>query len=272
MRTATSSSSFQPARYFMVNGMVRTLRTSRKRRSTSGRSRSRPEPPLHFTTLLTGQPKLRSRISKPRSWQTRAASAITAGSLPKSCAEMGCSSGWKARYFKVLLVLRVPSEARTPCELVNSVIINPQPPRPRMKRRKTVSVTPAMGASTVAGAIFTGPIENESGNVRMPSDDLILPITGEKRNSAAAHPLCKGGKRVKAGQVVLLVLIGMIGGALLIYMAQRLRPAMPADVSAQVRESAPVSVAGAVALKPSPMPERHQVPNPDTFDRKSTRL
>jgi hypothetical protein len=28
-----------------------------------------------------------------------------------------------------------------------------------MKRRNTVSVTPAMGASTVAGAIFTGPIE-----------------------------------------------------------------------------------------------------------------
>jgi hypothetical protein len=27
-----------------------------------------------------------------------------------------------------------------------------------MNRRKTVSVTPAIGASTVAGAIFTGPI------------------------------------------------------------------------------------------------------------------
>src|ERR1035438_9541108 len=182
---------------------------------------------------------------------------------------MGCSSGSNARYFKVLLGLRAPIDARTPCELVNSVIINPQPPRPRMKRRKTVSVTPAMGASTVAGAIFTRPIENESGNVRMPSDDLILPITGEKRNSAAAHPLCKGGKRVKAGQVVLLVLIGMIGGALLIYMAQRLRPAMPADVSAQVRESAPVSVAGAVSLKPSPMPERREAPKPQRFTQKT---
>ncbi len=67
-----------------------------QQRSTSGRSRSRPEPPLHFTTLLTGQPKLMSRISKPRSWQTRAASAMTVGSAPKSCAEMGCSSGSKA--------------------------------------------------------------------------------------------------------------------------------------------------------------------------------
>ena len=63
----------------MVNGMEIAARTSRSSRSTSGRSRSRPEPPLHFTTLFTGQPKLMSRMSKPRSWQTRAASAITVG-------------------------------------------------------------------------------------------------------------------------------------------------------------------------------------------------
>ena len=50
------------------------------------------------------------------------------------------------------------NDALTPWELVNSVMISPQPPRLRMKRRKTVSVTPAMGASTVAGSIFTGPI------------------------------------------------------------------------------------------------------------------
>jgi hypothetical protein len=41
---------------------------------------------------------------------------------------------------------------------VNSVMISPQPPWLRIKRRKTVSVTPAMGARTVAGPIFTGPI------------------------------------------------------------------------------------------------------------------
>src|SRR5258708_22109324 len=45
-----------------------------------------------------------------------------------------------------------------PCELVNSVMISPQPPWLRIRRRKTVSVTPAMGANTVAGAILTGPI------------------------------------------------------------------------------------------------------------------
>ncbi len=32
-----------------------------------------------------------------------------------------------------------------------------------MKRRKTVSVTPAMGASTVAGAMHTLPMENSAG-------------------------------------------------------------------------------------------------------------
>ena len=169
MRTATSSSSFQPARYFMVNGIAMAFRTSRSRRSTSGRSRSSADPPLHFTTLFTGQPKLMSRMSNPRSWQTRAASAMTAGSAPKSCAEMGCSSGSNARYFSVLVGLRAPSEALTPWELVNSVMISPHPPRLRMNRRKTVSVTPAMGASTVAGAIFTGPIDKWVGKGNMAS-------------------------------------------------------------------------------------------------------
>ena len=51
-------------------------------------------------------------------------------------------------------------EALTPCELVNSVMIRPQPPWLRIKRRNTVSVTPAMGASTVAGATRTGPMAN----------------------------------------------------------------------------------------------------------------
>jgi hypothetical protein len=35
-----------------------------------------------------------------------------------------------------------------------------------MKRRKTVSVTPAIGASTVAGAIRTFPIVRAAGNAR----------------------------------------------------------------------------------------------------------
>src|ERR1700688_5056271 len=38
-------------------------------------------------------------------------------------------------------------------------MIRPHPPRLRMKRRKTVSVTPAIGARTVAGAMVTAPME-----------------------------------------------------------------------------------------------------------------
>src|SRR5271165_2483754 len=50
-----------------------------------------------------------------------------------------------------------------PSAEVNSVIIRPQPPRLRMKRRKTVSVMPAIGASTVAGRISTPPSETDAG-------------------------------------------------------------------------------------------------------------
>jgi hypothetical protein len=42
-------------------------------------------------------------------------------------------------------------------------MISPHPPKLRMNRRKTVSVTPAMGASTVAGEIVTEPIWSERG-------------------------------------------------------------------------------------------------------------
>src|SRR5271167_2569974 len=46
-------------------------------------------------------------------------------------------------------------------------MISPHPPRLRMKRRKTVSVTPAMGARTVAGAMVTAPMEREAGTTRV---------------------------------------------------------------------------------------------------------
>src|SRR5271166_4443320 len=42
-------------------------------------------------------------------------------------------------------------------------MIRPHPPRFLMKRRKTVSVTPAMGARTVAGEILTFPIFRVAG-------------------------------------------------------------------------------------------------------------
>src|SRR5215467_14498192 len=44
-------------------------------------------------------------------------------------------------------------------------MINPHPPRFRIKRRNTVSVTPAMGANTVAGEIVTAPIRTCAGTI-----------------------------------------------------------------------------------------------------------
>ncbi len=55
--------------------MVTAARMDSKIFAMSGRSRSRPEPPLQATTRLAGQPRFRSTMSKPASWQTRAASA-----------------------------------------------------------------------------------------------------------------------------------------------------------------------------------------------------
>ena len=60
-------------------------------------------------------------------------------------------------------MLRAWWEAATPWEDVNSVIRSPQPVWWRMRRRKTVSVTPAMGARTVAGWTHTGPMMNWGG-------------------------------------------------------------------------------------------------------------
>src|SRR5579862_8831248 len=250
----TSSRSFQPARNLQVNGIEIAARTPRRIFSTRGKSRSRPDPPLHFTTLLTGHPKLMSRTSKPRSSQTRAASAITAGSAPSNCAEMGCSSGSKAKYFNVLVGFRACSDALTPWELVNSVIMSPQPPRLRMKRRKTVSVTPAMGAKTVAGEIFTGPIKNSVGNSCMPFISLILPgILGETKCGREASDWLGGRTRMKPLQIALLVVAGAVGGAVIMKVSQRPQPAQSTAPAAS-QEAAPAAAQNPPPSEAEPVP------------------
>jgi hypothetical protein len=52
-----------------IDPIVIAARTLRRIRSTSGKSRSKPEPPLQVTTFFTGHPKLISTASKPKSWQ-----------------------------------------------------------------------------------------------------------------------------------------------------------------------------------------------------------
>jgi hypothetical protein len=64
-----------------------------------------------------------------------------------------------------------------------------------MKRRKTVSVTPAMGASTVAGAIRTFPIISEDGTAcvaRAPS-----PATGSEFSQYLRTPLLYLSQKTK---------------------------------------------------------------------------
>src|SRR3546814_5229709 len=49
-------------------------------------------PQAWFVTFLAGQPKLMSMAAAPRSWFSRAASAMTAGSRPASCTDSGNSA------------------------------------------------------------------------------------------------------------------------------------------------------------------------------------
>src|SRR4029077_13103576 len=94
-----------------------------------------------------------------------------------------------------------------PSAEVNSVMMSPHPPRSRMKRRKTVSVTPAMGARTVAGAICTSPIFTRSGTgeharARTPASTLpelsqylrtVLILPPSPSHAAVAQFLSRGG-------------------------------------------------------------------------------
>src|SRR5882724_3868466 len=66
-------------------------------------------------------------------------------------------------------------------------MIRPQPPRLRMKRRKTVSVTPAIGARTVAGVITTLPISNVGAGV-LARAAAARNCGSEERDARAATP------------------------------------------------------------------------------------
>src|ERR1700730_3326545 len=132
----------QPRRILAVTGTGSSACTTREAtRSRRGQSRRRAEPPWRQTTLLTGQPKFRSMKSGcTQSTTALAASAIFSGSAPKSWTPIGRSSGRndtisRVRWFR----WRIPS-AET-----NSVTTT-SAPYSLHNRRKTESVTPAIGA------------------------------------------------------------------------------------------------------------------------------
>ena len=80
----------------------------------------------------------------------------------------------------------------TPSADVNSVMMSPHPLRFRMKRRNTVSVTPAMGASTVAGAISTPPMERR-GATRLDPRTELSPAPSKARETAGFSKYLRTG-------------------------------------------------------------------------------
>src|SRR5580704_14768842 len=65
-------------------------------------------------------------------------------------------------------------------------MIRPHPPRLRINRRKTVSVTPAMGARTVAGAMRILPIERLEGT-GFAAAAWTRPVVSLSRGEFAPH-------------------------------------------------------------------------------------
>ena len=164
-RTATSSRSFHPARNFMVNGngdgLAHLAQQPLHQRQVAQQAGAAVA--LHHFVHRAAEIEVEDVEAQVL------ADARGVGHHRRIGAEKLRRNGMLFRFEGQVLqrlawACGAPSEALTPCELVNSVMISPQPPRLRMKRRKTVSVTPAMGASTVAGAIFTGPMEKWVGN------------------------------------------------------------------------------------------------------------
>src|SRR5512135_3725031 len=94
-----------------------------------------------------------------------------------------------------------------PSAEVNSVMIRPQPPRLRIKRRNTVSVMPDMGASSVADAMRTPPRETDSGTrpldvARAPSPAAFAGVSQYLRTELSyqdlrghSRPGCRAGAK-----------------------------------------------------------------------------
>src|ERR1051326_781425 len=164
---------------------------------------------------------------------------------------MGCSSGSNARYLRVLVGLRAPSDALTPCELVNSVMISPHPPRFRIKRRKTVSVTPAIGAKTVAGEIFSAPIENSLGKRCIA---LWFHSTGLRSGNGTAGRSVTWlweKRRMKPLQIALLLIAGGLGGTVVMRVLDHPQQSTPPPSSAVQKAETRLPV----APPPAPVPE-----------------
>ena len=149
---ALTDCSSQPVRIFAVTGSGETARTTAEAMAARRvPSRRREDPPFLQTTLLTGQPKLRSMKSGCFQSTTEVAPrASCSGSPPKSWTPRGCSSGVKSTNCSVRSL-----RCRMPSAETNSVV-STSAPRALQMRRKTELVTPAMGARKRTGRSARG--------------------------------------------------------------------------------------------------------------------
>ena len=133
--------SSQPARIFTVTGMSTASVIARTMRAACAGSRIRLHPALCFAIFGTGQPMLTSTMSACIASTIWAAAAILPGSPPKIWIDTGRSASVYSAYSSVRSIPRT-----SPSELTISVTTSPHPPRAFTRRRKAVSVMPAMGA------------------------------------------------------------------------------------------------------------------------------
>ena len=89
------------------------------------------EPPPIWQTFFTGQPMLTSTDATPSDSSTRAASAISPGTEPKSCTARGVSSARVSINFSALRFFSSSERA-----LTRSVVHSPTLPTSRITRRK----------------------------------------------------------------------------------------------------------------------------------------
>ena len=189
--TQTMSASFQPRRNFTVKGIVTALRTARKISPMRGRSRSRPEPPLRAhhplgraaqiqvhqveAGLLHNPRRLGQRLGIGAE-ELRADGVLVvvegqialALGLPHPRQPIGRGELGHQQPAARLRVGHGGVDTGCPrsrfCDLRSSALLSAVNKLAwRINRRKTVSVTPAMGASTVAGVTTTGPRRTSAG-------------------------------------------------------------------------------------------------------------
>ena len=153
---ALRQSSSQPVRILTVTGTSTASTTACMIAVASASSRISAEPDALRTIFLAGQPKLMSTISAPRPATTRAASAITSGSVPASCTAIGPIS-------PVILTLRSDWRVWSSISRLATISENTSPALYwRASRRNGWSVTPDRGARKTRLAMVTPPIDKGS--------------------------------------------------------------------------------------------------------------